>query len=267
MGATVRLGESTHSRPRCVQTALLQPHGLFPWSAHQQTALYQRGRYFPLFKTERARPVRLARDEFGGLFTTTSRAESRSWPRQGQGWTETETAAIQQLRTKSGAVAAKAAVRGQRGEKAERRGREGSAAKAPIRSRRWSGRREANPRSPAGSPALCRAAARCNADPPAGVFKEATDPVPTRLQSGDPAEQFRGSLTFGRLCPGANGERDERRTYVCSPTSRMGKGRVKESGSCPKPPPFYTHFSVGSGNMFQGRWRFLGPLLRQAALV
>lgn len=65
---------------------------------------------------------------------------------------------------------------------------------------------------------------------------------------------------MSRLYPGANGVK--RRTSVCSPTSHTGKRRVKESDSCPKPPPVYTHFSVGSGNTFQERWRLLAPLLR-----
>lgn len=37
---------------------------------------------------------------------------------------------------------------------------------------------------------------------------------------------------------------------------------MKESDPCPKPPPVYTHFSVGSGNTFLGRWRFLASLLQ-----
>lgn len=191
-------------------------------------------------------------------------------PGEGKGWSGTRTAAIQQLGTNSEAAAAKAGrERGEtrparpRRQSSQRRRAASGACPAPCRSPRWTRRRERAPCIPARRPALCPSSARCNAGPRAGAFKEATKPVPARLQPGDPAGQSRGSLTLGRLYPGANGERDKRRAYVSSPTSHVGKGRVKESDSCSKPPPVYTHFSVGSGNMFQGRWRFLAPLLRQ----
>lgn len=45
--ATVRHGESTHSRPPRVQTALLQPHGLCPCPAHRHPGLFQRVPVFP----------------------------------------------------------------------------------------------------------------------------------------------------------------------------------------------------------------------------
>lgn len=47
-----------------------------------------------------------------------------------------------------------------------------------------------------------------------------------------------GSLSSGRLLPGASEERgNEGGLNICSPASQMGKGRVKGSDSHSKPPP------------------------------
>lgn len=51
---------------------------------------------------------------------------------KGKGWRGTETAVIQQLRNKSGAVAAKAAVRERKGEKHDRRDRKSGAANRAV---------------------------------------------------------------------------------------------------------------------------------------
>lgn len=132
-------------------------------------------------------------------------------PDKGKGWRGTETAAIQLLRAKSGA---KAAVREPKGKKPDRRSQRRRAASGA-----WP--RAVRRAGPGGGrqPHASRPAARlfvlpqraCNAGPPAGAFKEATKPVPTRLQPGDPAEQFRGSLTL-----------------VCSIPARTGSGTNEE---------------------------------------
>lgn len=183
--ATVRHGESTHSRPpRGLPRSLAYRQPLYSLTDcfHAQrtnSQVFSSGcRCFPLFEAMRARPVCLATDELGCLFTTTSRAESRSGPGKGKAWRGTETVTIQQLRTESGAVAEKQLFGNGKGRNPIEAAGKVAQPTAPSRERylaphraRWSGRQEAAPRIPAGHPALCPAAARFNAGPPAGAFK------------------------------------------------------------------------------------------------
>lgn len=221
---SVRHGQTSHFRPpRGLPRSLpyRQPCHSLTDCFHAQlpnSQVFSSGcRYFPLFEAQRARPVRLATDKLGCLFSTTSKAESRSWPRQGQRLERDRdrgnSAAPQQVWGGRGESSCPGTERGEtRSPRPEKRRSEQSRERrlapacAAHRAGPGGGRQ---PRIPAGRRALCPAAARCNAGPRAGAFKEATEPVPTRLQPGDPAEQFWGSLTLARLSPGASGERDK----------------------------------------------------------
>lgn len=159
-------------------------------------------------------PVDLATDGFGYLFTSSSRAESASWP--GRGRRGTGTAGIQQLGTKPGGG------RGENSRLGEERGHSpnGAAGKArpptaangeryPVlrRAPRWARRRGGDPGQPGPSPGSlsCRSALKC-VPLCRGFFKQAREPFPARVSR--PVSP-RGSLSPGRLLPRANGERDE----------------------------------------------------------
>lgn len=205
-------------------------------------------------------PFRLATDGFVYLFTSTSRAESKSWPgRRGRlerGW-RVPTAGIQQLGSKSGGQRQQQLSGGGKGTKPERRGGEGTVANgteprpvpgpAPVR----------RPRAarPVAWLFVMPQHAEMRAHVP-GFFKQATEPF--RARATRPVS-LRDSL-----CPESAPSRCKRgagqvKVYVPSLASQMGKGRAKGSDSCSKPPPAHTHFLVGARNTFQGRSQFLAP--------
>lgn len=163
-------------------------------------------------------PFHLATDGFVYLFTSPSRAESRSWPGRGR-----RLERDRDCRNSAARHRVWGAVRGDSKLSGGRKGDETRTARLESHGRqrrrteshaRWCavpGGGEATPRIPARRPALCPAAARRNARPCAGFF------FLNKQRSPFPARATRPVSLRGSLCPGSAPSR-------CKP----GAGQTKE---------------------------------------
>lgn len=173
-------------------------------------------------------PVHLATDGFGYLFTSTSRAESTSWPGRGRRLERDRDCRNSAARHQAwGRPRREQPSGGGQGTQPERRGRETAAngERCPVlrRAPRWARRRGGDPGQPGPSPGSlsCRSALKCV--PLCRVFfKQATEPFPARVSR--PVSP-RGSLSPRRLFPvqTGSGTKEGGLTFP-APLAKWGKG-------------------------------------------